>query len=200
MTLIAITALILGIICGAWGADNSLILKISEHKDLILYILMFSVGISIGMHRGFLKKIRQYHIKIFLIPLGTILGSLLGGVLCSLMTGCPLSSGTAAASGLGWYSLAGITLESLSGAQMGSTAFLSNLMREIFSFFSIPFLSKKLNGYACIAAAGATSEDTTLPMMIKYTDEETVVFSVINGVICSAFVPVLISLCYALFT
>ena len=45
MTLIAITALILGIICGAWGADNSLIIKISEHKDLILYILMFHLSV-----------------------------------------------------------------------------------------------------------------------------------------------------------
>ena len=52
--------------------------------------------------------------------------------------------------------------------------------------------------FGCIAPAGATSEDTTLPMMIKYTDEETVVLSVLNGMICSAFVPVLISLCYRL--
>ena len=68
---------------------------------------------------------------------------------------------------------------------------------ELFSFFSIPLLSR-LNYYACIAAAGATSEDTTLPLMIKYTDEETVILSVLNGAICSAFVPVLISLCYGL--
>ena len=33
-------------------------------------------------------------------------------------------------------------------------------------------------------------------MMFKYTNEETVVLSVINGVICSALVPVLISLCF----
>ena len=50
---------------------------------------------------------------------------------------------------------------------------------------------------ACIAAAGATSEDTTLPMLIRYTNEETVVFAVLNGIICSTFVPVLISLCYS---
>ena len=49
---------------------------------------------------------------------------------------------------------------------------------------------------ACIAAAGATSEDTTLPMMMKYTDEESVVLSVLNGAICSVLVPVLINACY----
>ena len=39
-------------------------------------------------------------------------------------------------------------------------------------------------------------EDTTLPMLVRYTNEETVVLSVFNGIICSAAVPVLISLCY----
>lgn len=82
---------------------------------------------------------------------------------------------------------------------MGSIAFLSNLMREIISFFLIPWIATHLNYYSCIAPAGATSEDTTLPMMIRYTNEETVVLSVINGVICSALVPVLISFCFHVF-
>ena len=72
-------------------------------------------------------------------------------------------------------------------------------MREIISFFVIPIIAIKLNYYTCIAPAGATSEDTTLPMMIRYTDEKTVVFSVLNGVICSACVPVIMSVCYTLF-
>ena len=91
------------------------------------------------------------------------------------------------------------TIGNLAGAQAGSIAFLSNLLREIFSFFSIPVIAKKLNYYTCIAPAGATSEDTTLPMMIRYTDGETVVLSVFNGVICSAAVPFLISFCYNFF-
>ena len=74
-----------------------------------------------------------------------------------------------------------------------------DLMREIFSFFTIPWISRHLNFYSCIAPAGATSEDTTLPMMIRYTNEETVVISVFNGVICSAAVPVLIAFCYHFF-
>ena len=72
-------------------------------------------------------------------------------------------------------------------------------MREFFSFFLIPIIASRLNNYTCIAPAGATSEDTTLPMMIRYTNEETVVLSVFNGVICSALVPFLISFCYNIF-
>ena len=54
------------------------------------------------------------------------------------------------------------------------------------------------NPYACIASAGATSEDTTLPMILRYSNEETVVVSVLNGIICSFFVPILLSLCFRL--
>ena len=71
-------------------------------------------------------------------------------------------------------------------------------MREMLSFFSIPWISRHLNYYSCIAPAGATSEDTTLSMMVRYTSEEVVVMSVFNGIICSAVVPVLIRLCYSL--
>ena len=102
----------------------------------------------------------------------------------------------AIASGMGWYSLAGATISQIGGSELGSVAFLSNLMREIFSFIIIPVVAIKLNYYTCIAPAGATSEDTTLPVMLKYTNEETVVLSVLNGIICSFFVPILISLCF----
>ena len=193
--LIALFSLSFGVVCGAAGAARLLLSCLTSRKDLILYLLMFSVGISIGLHHGLIRSIRQYHLRIFILPAGVILGSLLGGAVCGLITGRSVFEGAAVAGGLGWYSLAGVTLENLIGVQTGSIAFFSNLMRELFSFFSIPFLSRK-NYYACIAAAGATSEDTTLPLMIRYTSEETVILSVLNGAICSAFVPVLLSLCF----
>ena len=122
------------------------------------------------------------------------LAPLAGGVLCGLLVGCPPRLAAAVAGGLGWYSLAGVTITNLAGAELGSIAFLSNLMREIGSFFAIPLIARHLNSYTCIAPAAATSEDTTLPMLVRYTSEETVVFAVLNGILCSALVPVLISL------
>ena len=197
MVYLAVIALLGGIVCGMAGLDNILLIKmITSSKDLILYILMFLVGISIGLNRGIVSKIKEYHIKIFVIPAGIIVGSLAGGIVSGLITGLPLNQSAATAAGLGWYSLSGVAIGNLTGAQAGSIAFLSNLLREIFSFFSIPWISKKLNYYTCIAPAGATSEDTTLPMMIRCTNGETVVLSVFNGVICSAAVPFLISFCF----
>lgn len=196
MILLTILALCSGLLYGICQIDVSLISMISENSDIVLYLLMFSVGISVGMYEGVMKKIREYHIRIFIIPVGIIAGSMIGGVLCSFLLKMPWQHGTAIASGMGWYSLAGASIGKLGGAELGSVAFLSNLMREIFSFFLIPLIALKLNDYTCIAPAAATSEDTTLPMMLKYTNEETVVLSVLNGMICSFFVPILISFCF----
>lgn len=193
MVVLALAALILGVIYGLAGLDIALITVISSNTDILLYILMLSVGISIGLHKGLYEKIKQYHLKIFIIPFGIIIGSILGGVVCGLLLNYPINQSAAIASGLGWYSLSGATIGNLAGPKLGGIAFLSNLMREIFSFILIPIVALKFNYYTCIAPAGATSEDTTLPMMIKYTNEETVVLAVLNGIICSTFVPILIS-------
>lgn len=68
-------------------------------------------------------------------------------------------------------------------------------MRETFRFLLFRFWRYILIIIRALAPAGATSEDTTLPVMLKYTNEETVVLSVLNGVICSFCVPILISFC-----
>lgn len=137
-------------------------------------------------------KLRQYHVRVLIIPAGIVAGSVLGGLVCAPLAGMSLPTGAAVASGLGWYSLAGVMMTDIAGAQVGSITFLANLLRELVSFFSIPWIAKHLNYPTCIAPAGATSEDTTLPMLIRCTNGETVVLSVLNGVICSALVPVLI--------
>lgn len=196
MVFMALGALILGIGCGAVPVLALLLRPLSTHTEWLLYFLMFSVGISVGLHRGIVAGVRQYHVKILLIPCGIIIGSLAGGVLCGLLMDYPVNQAVSIAGGLGWYSLAGVSVSNLAGAEAGSIAFLSSLMREIGAFFMIPYISRHFNACTCIAPAAATSEDTTLPMLIRYTNEETVVLSVFNGIICSAAAPVLISLCY----
>lgn len=196
MMFYAIGALLLGIGCSILPGLSSCWTLLTSHSSWILYLLMFSVGISIGEQQGIFSKLLQYHVKIFIIPLGTIVGSLIGGMLCGALLQYPLHEALSISGSLGWYSLAGVSISSMAGASTGSIAFLSNLMREIGSFIVIPFVSRHLNAYSCVAVAGATSEDTTLPMIMRYTDEKTAVFSVINGIVCSTFVPVLFSFCY----
>ncbi len=200
MVFIAIFSLIAGVLCGKFVFSETLLQLFSHYSDVVLYILMFSVGISVGMNKSVFAKIRQYHIKIFLIPAGIIVGTIAGGFVCSLLLGESIGNSMAVVSGLGWYSLSGVLVTSMINAQMGSIAFLSNLLREILSFLTIPWIAKHLNHYAAIAPAAATSEDTTLPMLMKYTSEEVVVLAVFNGVACSVMVPVLTKFLFDVFT
>lgn len=182
MVYIALCALILGIIFGQFVLDSTWHDLCSELADYVLYLLMFSVGISVGMNES-----------ILLIPIGVIIGSVFGGFICSYIFDMNLVYSLSIGASMGWYSLSGVMLESLANAQIGTIAFLSSLMREFIAFMMIPVLIKYLNTYAAIAAAGATSEDTTLPMLIKYSSEEFIIISVINGVLCSVAVPILIN-------
>ena len=193
----ALAALLLGALCGGLGLGGAPLRFLVDSSDAVLNLLMLSVGIGIGMQTGVLERLKRYHIKALIIPAGVVVGSLLGGVAGAAVTGYPLAEGLAIASCMGWYSLGGVTIEAASGSLYGGVAFLANLLREILSFFTIPLLAKYLNPPTCIAVAGATSEDTTLPMVMKYTSEEFVVLSVLNGALCSFLVPILISLCYA---
>jgi len=60
------------------------------------------------------------------------------------------------------------------------------------------FIAKYLNHYTAIAPAGATSMDTTLPLISRYTSEKIAVISFINGVILSTLVPILVPMFYYL--
>lgn len=199
MIIIALISLVAGVLCGQFVFDVNIINMFSHISDYALYILMFAVGISVGTNKQVFRKLKEYHVKIIIIPFGIIIGSIFGGIVCSIVLKMPLNESLSIASGLGWYSLSGVLLTNLGGAQLGTLAFLSNIMRELFSFLSIPFVAKHFNKYTAIAPAAATSEDTTLPMLIKYTSADVAVMAVINGVICSAVVPILINFFFNLF-
>ena len=59
MVLLAIASLFLGVLYGLSGMDLGLITLLVSHTDFILYILMFLVGISVGMHHGIIEKIKE---------------------------------------------------------------------------------------------------------------------------------------------
>lgn len=192
MAAIAIICLVAGVILGNGILPKEAVEFLTGHSQHVLYLLMFSVGISVGANRGVFQKLKEQHLRILLIPFGIIVGSILGGMIASLFLGEALKDSLMIVSGLGWYSLSGILITDLAGARVGTIAFLCNLLREIFSFMIIPYVAEHFNDYTAIAPAAATSEDTTLPMLMKYTSGEVVMMAVLNGIICSAAVPVLI--------
>ena len=76
--------------------------------------------------------------------------------------------------------------------ETGALAFLTNVSRELIAFMLIPVLAAKLGHLVAVSPGGATTMDTTLPLIAKTTDADTTVIAVVNGTILSSMVPFLV--------
>ncbi|MFZ5648571.1 MAG: lysine exporter LysO family protein [Bacillota bacterium] len=106
----------------------------------------------------------------------------------------PLKEASAVGAGFGWYSLSGVILSQIYSVEAGALAFLTNVMREIIAFVLIPVLAARIGSLAAVAPGGATTMDTTLPLIARSTDADTTVIAFVNGATLSAMVPVLVPL------
>lgn len=199
MVILAVCCLIGGVICGRWIFSAVISSTVIRLSDWILYLLMVLVGISVGLNKEAFRQVRRNPARILIIPVGITIGSVIGGICGGLLLKMPLHDSVPITAAMGWYSLSGVLMTNLSGAEAGAVSFLCNLIREILSFLTIPFIARHIGHYAAIAPAGATSEDTTLPMFLRCTSEEIVIMAVLNGAICSALVPFLTPFLFRIF-
>ncbi len=198
MTLKIFAAVIAGILAGRFLIPESALQYSETFITIALNILLFLIGIDLGRNKSVLKDIRSHGRVLLLVPLGIILGSWVGGSVAGLITGTPLSLSLPIASGFGWYSLSGILLSNLHSAEAGAIAFLTNIFRELLAIMLIPILASRLNHWTSIAPAGATSMDTTLPIISRATSPEIVVVAFVNGALLSSLVPILVPFLYNL--
>ncbi len=162
----------------------------------LLYVLLFFVGMGM-VHRKISFKGGVFADRsLFFLPLYTILGTYVGGALgVFVFTPYTLAEVVGMLSGFGWYSLSGILITDLGGYPvLGSISFLSNLLRESFSFFLIPLFGRlgKRYYYPAVCTAGATSMDVTLVLLSSHFGTRTMVGSIYHGVIMSLVAPLLI--------
>ena len=95
-------ALVLGIGAGV-VMPESVSGFLDTASSYMLLILLFSVGIDMGVNREVFGQIRRMGLRILVIPLGVILGSLTGGAVCAMILRMDVKEGLAITSGLGWY-------------------------------------------------------------------------------------------------
>ena len=191
MSIAILVVLVLGIGAGFVLPEN-ISGFIDSASSYMLLILLFSVGIDMGLNKEVFTRIRELGFKILLIPAGVIIGSLFGGFLTSFLTNVSVREGLAISAGLGWYSLSGILITEAGNPVAGTIAFLSNVFREMLTFIVVPFIASHMNYYCAIAPAGATAMDTTLGIISRNTNATVAVLSFVSGVICTLVVPVLV--------
>ena len=191
MSLAILVVLVLGIGAGFVLPEN-ISAFIDSASSYMLLVLLFSVGIDMGLNKEVFTRIKELGFKILLIPVGVIIGSLCGGVLTSFLVQLSVKDSLAISAGLGWYSLSGILITEAGNPVAGTIAFLSNVFREMLTFIVVPFIASHMNYYCAIAPAGATAMDTTLGIISRNTNATVAVLSFVSGVICTLVVPVLV--------
>ena len=166
----------------------------NDYSVYALYALMFLVGISIGSDEKAIQALRNQNLKIFLVPLGTIVGTLLGVYLVSFfLSNRSATDCLAVGSGFGYYSLSSIFITQYKGAELGVIALMSNIIREIFTLLLAPLLVMWIGKLAPISAGGATTMDTTLPIITKFSGKEFVIIAISHGILVDFTVPFLVT-------
>lgn len=187
-------SLVGGLIFGYLFLDTD----VKDTLDLILMlaldVMIFIAGIEIGSNRGILKRICNVHSALLAlaIPLAVACGSICGALLLGHIAGLSAYDSLLVGGGLGWYSFSSVVISAMYSTEIGTVAFLANMMREISGFFLIPLLVR-VHKFLALAPSGAATMDSGLPVVIKYTNLHVGMYSFINGLVLTLIVPVLIS-------
>lgn len=192
-SLIIVGFFLLGTLCGMFHLLPS-DLSQSNISFYALCALMFSVGISIGNDPQTLRNFRSLNPRLVLLPVATILGTLSAAALVSLVL--PHRSASecmAIGSGMGYYSLSSIFITQYKGPELGTLALLSNILREIMTLLCAPLLVRWFGNLAPISAGGATTMDTTLPIITRTAGQQFVIVSIFHGFITDFSVPFLVT-------
>jgi len=156
--------------------------------NVSLLLLLFIMGVSFGMDKESMAKMKRLGFRILVFPFAVALGSILGGLVGGLILGINVTASMAVSAGYGWYTLAGPLTGQLFGAEWGAVGFTVNFLRELVTIITIS-LTVKIDKYAPIALGGATTMDTTLPMIVRYCGSDTLITAFSSGFTLSIMAP-----------
>jgi uncharacterized membrane protein YbjE (DUF340 family) len=192
-SLVLLALFVLGVAVGAGGVAPQALLSDSVSMQLVR-ILLLLVGVGMGLDPQFFVHLRQVNGRMLLVPAGIVIGSLAGaGMVALVLPGISVRDGVSVGAGLGYYSLSSIMISQARGPQLGVVALIANILREVSTLLLAPLLVRTFGKLAAVASAGATSSDTTLPVIQQFTDHATTLVAVVNGLVLTLLVPILVS-------
>lgn len=155
--------------------------------------LLLFVGLGIGLNPEMKKEVRSLSPRMALLPVVTIIGSWLGALLIWTVLHRTLSDCMAINSGFAYYSLSSIFITEYRGAELGTIALLANIIREMLTLLGAPLMARWFGPLAPISAGGATTMDTTLPILSQTVGQRYIALSIYHGFVVDFTVPFLVS-------
>ena len=185
------------------GVANDFQFDLHDLSMYVLYALMFQVGIGIGSNKKLKELVKSLRPKMLLVPMATIVGTLLFSAFASLLLSqWSVFDCMAVGSGFAYYSLSSILITQFKepsiglqlATELGTIALLANISREILTLLAAPLLVRWFGNLAPISAGGATTMDTTLPIITRTAGQQFVVVSIFHGFVVNFSVPFLVTL------
>ena len=173
-----------------------------DFTTILLYLMVIQIGIALGATRDLRSMLRSMKADVLLLPVCTIVGTLLFTALVALfMCQIPMLDWLAIGSGMGYYSLSSVLIIDMKdasagtvvAAQLGTMALLTNIIREMLALVGIPFFARFMGKYSPIAAGGVTSMDVTLPVIGRYAGADMIPVAIMHGVMLEVGVPLLVT-------
>lgn len=173
-------------------------LDFESYSDWILYAMLLSVGINIGMGDSILALVKKVPRRVLWLPLVALAGTWIGSVLAFLVIkslGYDLSLQQSATinTAMGYYSLSSILTTKAWGATIGSICLLTNLMRELFTIVCAKPLGRVFGRFASTSSGGATVTDTSLPIILKAEGNGILPVVLYFGIVINIAVPFLLT-------
>ena len=185
------------------GVANDFQFDLHNVSMYVLYALMLQVGIGIGSNKKLKELVKSLRPKMLLVPMATIVGTLLFSAFASLLLSqWSVFDCMAVGSGFAYYSLSSILITQFKepsiglqlATELGTIALLANISREILTLLAAPLLVRWFGNLAPISAGGATTMDTTLPIITRTAGQQFVVVSIFHGFVVDFSVPFLVTL------
>lgn len=199
-SLVVTAFFVLGCLLGFIGI---LPFEVHDLSMYILYALMFQVGISIGSNKNLKELVGALRWKMLIIPVGTVVGTLLFSALASLLLSrWSVFDCMAVGSGFAYYSLSSILITQFKtpsvglqlATELGTIALLANIFREMMSLLGAPLIRKYFGKLAPISAAGVNSMDVVLPVITHCSGKEMIPIAILHGILMDMSVPFFVSL------
>lgn len=165
--------------------------------------LLLCVGIGIGINPDMKNDIKSLNMRMALLPVATIIGSWLGAVVAwgimnnnilTIWLQRPITDCLAVDSGFAYYSLSSIFITEYRGAELGTIALLANIIREMYTLLLSPLIAKWFGPLAPISAGGATTMDTTLPIITQTVGTRYTALSIYHGFVVDFSVPFVVTM------
>ena len=158
-----------------------------------LCLLLICVGLTVGQSNEIRQSLRRIDKRLMWLPVLTIVGTWAGAVATAcLLQGRSFTDWLAISSGFGYYSLSSILITEARNAEMGTVALIYNILRELMALLCAPLFRQFFGPLAPISVGGATTGDTTLPIISRTCGQTFIPLSIYHGLTIDFTVPFLV--------